>query len=241
MLIMCSMNAFAATTYKDGSYNVNTTLTGSSHGSAIEATTLNVNGGAMTARITFSSKKLTWLMLNGKKYNNEGTTGTTNSIFTIPVEVLDTNFTVTVETVAMSKPYTVEYTLNISSAGVPTADVPAKQESNSDNANNNTTTGGQETQGQPVVIAPTNDSTPASSQEASTTVASSTEASTTVASSTEASKAAASTASSTESSKESKAEDNQGNGTLIAVIVVVVVVVVGAAVIAVLAKKKIKK
>ena len=68
----------------------------------------------MTARIVWSSPNYDLMVVDGTEYlpvNKEG-----NSVFEIPVSALDEELAVSAETVAMSKPHMIDYTLLFDSA-----------------------------------------------------------------------------------------------------------------------------
>ena len=70
---------------------------------------LTVAEGKMTATIVWSSPNYDYMIVDGEKYLPTNTEG--NSTFEIPVAALGTPLTVTADTVAMSKPHEIEYTL----------------------------------------------------------------------------------------------------------------------------------
>ena len=70
---------------------------------------LTVAEGKMTVTIVWSSPNYDYMIVDGEKYLPTNTEG--NSTFEIPVAALGTPLTVTADTVAMSKPHEIEYTL----------------------------------------------------------------------------------------------------------------------------------
>ena len=70
---------------------------------------LTVAEGKMTATIVWSSPNYDYMIVDGEKYLPTNTEG--NSTFEIPVAALGTPLAVTADTVAMSKPHEIEYTL----------------------------------------------------------------------------------------------------------------------------------
>ncbi len=98
-----------AASLSDGSYTCAVTLEGGSGKASIESPAkLTVEEGSITAEITWSSPNYDYMLVNGEKYlpvNMEG-----NSVFEIPV-TLDTAMAVIGDTVAMSTPHEIEYTL----------------------------------------------------------------------------------------------------------------------------------
>ena len=71
--------------------------------------TLTVADGKMTATIAWSSPNYDYMVVDGEKYLPTNTEG--NSTFEIPVAALGTPLAVTADTVAMSTPHEIEYTL----------------------------------------------------------------------------------------------------------------------------------
>ena len=94
----------------DGSYTCEVTLEGGSGRATVESpAALTVADGKMTATIMWSSPNYDYMIVDGEKYLPTNTEG--NSTFEIPVAALDTALTVTADTVAMSTPHEIEYTL----------------------------------------------------------------------------------------------------------------------------------
>ena len=94
----------------DGSYTCEVTLEGGSGRATVESpAALTVADGKMTAAIVWSSPNYDYMIVDGEKYLPTNTEG--NSTFEIPVSALDTALTVTADTVAMSTPHEIEYTL----------------------------------------------------------------------------------------------------------------------------------
>ena len=100
----------AAETPADGQYSVNVVLEGGSGRASVDSpAALTVADGRMTAAIVWSSPNYDYMIVDGQKYLPTNTEG--NSTFEIPVAALDTALTVTADTVAMSTPHEIEYTL----------------------------------------------------------------------------------------------------------------------------------
>ena len=99
----------------DGKYEIEVTLSGGSGRATVDSPCeLTVSGGQMTARIEWSSPNYDYMLVDGEKYLPVNTEG--NSVFEIPVAVLDEEIPVAADTTAMSKPHEVEYTLMFHSA-----------------------------------------------------------------------------------------------------------------------------
>ena len=100
----------AAETPADGEYNVNVVLEGGSGRATVDnPAALTVADGKMTATIVWSSPNYDYMIVDGEKYLPTNTEG--NSTFVIPVAALGTPLSVTADTVAMSTPHEIEYTL----------------------------------------------------------------------------------------------------------------------------------
>lgn len=99
---------------EDGIYSIELTFEGGSGKATISSpATITVNGEEMTATVEWSSSNYDYMIVDGEKYLPINTEG--NSVFEIPVSVLDKPVTVIGDTVAMSKPYEIEYTLTFHS------------------------------------------------------------------------------------------------------------------------------
>ena len=101
----------------DGTYTCEVTLEGGSGRATVESpAALTVADGKMTATIVWSSPNYDYMLIDGEKYLPTNTEG--NSTFEIPVAALDTALDVTADTVAMSTPHEIEYTLTFDSASL---------------------------------------------------------------------------------------------------------------------------
>ena len=107
----------AAEAPADGTYTCDVTLEGGSGRATVESpAALTVADGRMTATIVWSSPNYDYMLVDGEKYLPTNTEG--NSTFEIPVSALDTALDVTADTVAMSTPHEIEYTLTFDSASL---------------------------------------------------------------------------------------------------------------------------
>lgn len=105
----------------DGSYTCAVTLEGGSGRATVESpAALTVADGIMTAIIVWSSPNYDYMLVDGEKYLPVNTDG--NSTFEIPVAALDTALAVTADTVAMSTPHEIDYTLTFDSATLAAAE-----------------------------------------------------------------------------------------------------------------------
>ena len=106
--------AAEAETPADGTYTCDVTLEGGSGRATVESpAALTVADGKMTATIVWSSPNYDYMIVDGTKYLPSSTEG--GSVFEIPVSAFDEPVSVIGDTVAMSKPHEIEYTLTFRS------------------------------------------------------------------------------------------------------------------------------
>ncbi len=99
---------------ENGTYTIEVTLEGGSGKTTIESpAAITVTDGKAVATIQWSSPNYDYMLVDGEKYLPVNTEG--NSVFEIPVLVFDAAMPVIGDTVAMSKPHEVEYTLTFHS------------------------------------------------------------------------------------------------------------------------------
>ena len=107
-------DAFDLSTVEDGSYTIELTMEGGSGRASIQSPAqITVADGAVTATLEWSSPNYDYMLVNGEKYLPVNTEG--NSVFEVPVEALDAPVTMIGDTVAMSTPHEVEYTVTFHS------------------------------------------------------------------------------------------------------------------------------
>lgn len=108
--------ATTASLPEDGQYMVEVALSGGSGRATIESPAkLIVTGGAATATVVWSSPYYEYMLVDGVTYQPVSTDG--NAAFEIPV-VLDTDMAVSAQTIAMSQPHEIDYTLRFDSGTV---------------------------------------------------------------------------------------------------------------------------
>ena len=106
--------SFDMSTLADGSYTIELTMEGGSGRASIQSPAqLAIADGAATATLEWSSPNYDYMLVNGEKYLPVNTEG--NSVFEVPVEVLDAPLAMIGDTVAMSTPHEVEYTVTFHS------------------------------------------------------------------------------------------------------------------------------
>lgn len=100
-----------------GTYETDVTLTGGSGRASVESPAkVEIKDKEATATIIWSSPNYDYMIVDGEKYEPVNKDG--NSTFEIPVTVFDAEMEVTADTVAMSTPHEIEYTLNFDSSSM---------------------------------------------------------------------------------------------------------------------------
>ena len=100
----------AAEALTDGSYEIEVSLEGGSGKATITSPAeLTVEGGEMTLKVEWSSPNYDYMKVEDVKYDPVNTEG--NSVFLIPVADLSQPLEVIGDTVAMSEPHEIEYTI----------------------------------------------------------------------------------------------------------------------------------
>ena len=99
---------------EDGSYTIELTFEGGSgKAEVLSPATVTVSGETVTATIQWNSPNYDYMLVDGEKYLPVNTEG--DSVFEIPVLIFDEPMDVIGDTVAMSTPHEVEYTLTFHS------------------------------------------------------------------------------------------------------------------------------
>ena len=102
---------------EDGTYEFDVTLTGGTGRATVESPAkVEIKDKEATATIIWSSPNYDYMIVDGEKYEPANKDG--NSTFEIPVTVFDTEMEVTADTVAMSTPHEIDYTLNFDSSSM---------------------------------------------------------------------------------------------------------------------------
>ena len=106
---------------EDGEYSIQVDLEGGSGKASVTTPTLiTVKDGSVTAKIQWSSSNYDYMKVEGEKLDLINTGG--NSSFEIPVRVFDRKMPVIADTIAMSEPHEVEYTLVFDSTTIKKAE-----------------------------------------------------------------------------------------------------------------------
>ncbi len=101
---------------EDGNYTANVTLAGGSGRASVQSpAALRCSGGQFYASIVWSSPNFDYMKVDGVRYEPVSAPGE-NAAFEIPVAAFDQALPVIADTVAMSEPHEVEYTLTFDSA-----------------------------------------------------------------------------------------------------------------------------
>lgn len=97
--------------FQDGTYQMEVELLGGSgRASVTSPAEVEIKDGKAVATLEWSSPNYDYMVVDGEKYLPVNTEG--NSVFQIPVEAFDQDIAVIADTVAMSTPHEIEYTLN---------------------------------------------------------------------------------------------------------------------------------
>ena len=109
------------TDLEDGEYSIQVDLEGGSGKASVSSPTLMlVKNGRMYAELQWSSSNYDYMIVDGEKYTPVNKDG--NSTFEIPVTVFDAEMEVTADTVAMSTPHEIDYTLTFDSTSMKKAE-----------------------------------------------------------------------------------------------------------------------
>ena len=101
---------------EDGTYQMEVELLGGSgRASVTSPAKVEIKDGKAVATLEWSSPNYDYMVVDGEKYLPVNTEG--NSVFQIPVEAFDQDIAVIADTVAMSTPHEIEYTLNFHTGG----------------------------------------------------------------------------------------------------------------------------
>ena len=106
---------------EDGEYTAEVAMEGGSGKASVDSpAALEIKDGKATATIVWSSPNYDYMIVNDEKYEPVNEDG--NSTFEIPVDAFDYKMPVTADTVAMSTPHEIEYTLQFDSASITKAE-----------------------------------------------------------------------------------------------------------------------
>ena len=106
---------------EDGSYTIEVVLEGGSGRTAVQSpAVLTVEDGVLTAEIVWGSPYYDYMIVGEEKYLPVNTEG--DAVFEIPVTGLDYKMSVTADTIAMSQPHEIDYTLYFDSASITALD-----------------------------------------------------------------------------------------------------------------------
>ena len=104
--------------YDDGEYSIEVNMLGGSGRASVSSPTLMiVRDGKAWAHLLWSSAYYDYMILDGYTYYNQTTDGG-NSVFEIPITVMDEPIDVIADTTAMEDPLEIEYTLTFYSESV---------------------------------------------------------------------------------------------------------------------------
>jgi len=114
LVLLSPVCAHAAQLPGDGEYTASAALSGGSGKASVESPMkITVSGGKAEATVVWSSPYYTYMLVDGVKYEPVQDEG--NSTFIVPV-TLDEDIAFSAETIAMSEPHVIDYTLRIDSS-----------------------------------------------------------------------------------------------------------------------------
>lgn len=115
LLLLLGCGKKKAEGLKDGTYTVAATLTGGTGKAKIASPVqITVKDGQMTATLVWSSANYDYMKVNDVRYDAVIEDG--HSVFTVPVASLEEPLPVVADTVAMSTPHEIEYTITFDAA-----------------------------------------------------------------------------------------------------------------------------
>lgn len=115
------MTTAADLALEDGVYEADVTLEGGSGRTSVESPAkITVKQGEVTAEIIFSSPNYDYVRIGDQTYDPVNTEG--NSTFELPVDGFDYRMQIVADTVAMSTPHEIDYTLFFDSATIKKAE-----------------------------------------------------------------------------------------------------------------------
>ena len=117
LLVICVGCQKKAKALADGTYTVDVTLMGGTGKAKIASpVTLAVQAGKLTATLVWSSANYDYMKVDGVRYDAVIEDG--HSVFTVPVASLEEPLPVVADTVAMSAPHEIEYTITFDTASL---------------------------------------------------------------------------------------------------------------------------
>lgn len=109
------MTSVESLNLEDGQYQIAVALEGGSGKASVESPAqMEIKDGTATVTLIWSSSNYDYMIVDGEKYLMVNTEG--NSTFEIPVAGFDWKMPITADTVAMSTPHEIEYTLTFDSS-----------------------------------------------------------------------------------------------------------------------------
>lgn len=110
-LLLCMAMSVSALSLSDGEYCVSVEMTGGSGKATVSSPTLmTVVDGIPYAQLTWSSENYDYMIVDGKRYNNESEPGM-HSVFTVPITEWDAPIDIIADTTAMGHPVEIHYQL----------------------------------------------------------------------------------------------------------------------------------
>lgn len=104
-------------TLPDGDFKAELTLAGGTGRTTVQSPAdVHIENGVITAKIVWSSPYYDLMIVDGKEYKPISNDG--NSVFEVEIPALDSPLSVQAETVAMSTPHLIDYTITVSGSEI---------------------------------------------------------------------------------------------------------------------------
>ena len=117
LVLLCAACGRKTKPLADGTYHIAAALTGGTGKAKIASPVqITVTDGQMTATLVWSSPNYDYMKVNGVRYDAVIEDG--HSVFTVPVASLEEPLPVVADTVAMSTPHEIEYTITFETASL---------------------------------------------------------------------------------------------------------------------------
>lgn len=117
LLLLWQSVIFMENNMENGIYYIDLTTEGGSGKAYIASPAkVTVKDGKMTAELVWSSPNYDYMEIGGIGYSPVNKSG--NSIFEVAIDALDTDIPAKAETIAMSKPHMIDYTLHFNSSAI---------------------------------------------------------------------------------------------------------------------------
>ena len=116
LMLILSLAACGSAKLSDGVYTAQATLSGGSGRASITKAEITVSGDELAAKITWSSSNYDYMIVDGETIYPENIEN--GSVFSFPISSLSEEIPVQADTVAMSEPHLIDYTITFDSSSL---------------------------------------------------------------------------------------------------------------------------